>query len=532
MSAGRLWRRSALLFVPGAIVAVLWAWWSGWLPALRALTWQQGFLALGLPLLTIGSLVVRFFRWHYLLRQAGVVVPIRPSMAIYLASLVGIATPASLGELSRAVLMRRRFDVPFGRTAFTWFIERLLDVSALAVLALATGPSSWVTAALVGVLALVGAAWVASVRAAHASPHVAGVVRDLNAPGVVATSLVMSLVAWLPTCLLLPLAGASLGAVISPLDGLRIFSTSTLAAAASLVPAGVGVTGSVEILQLQALGLDGALAVQIVSLTRAGSVGVGLLVGTALLLRELGSRVGPAPADAGQHFDDIAEAYQAQWSPHVWSRLLERKVGLTSEAVGPPRRDLLGLDTGCGLGIQSTAMRARGYRVVGVDLSHNLLRHARRQGVPVACGSAACLPFPDATFDFAFVVGVLHHLPTAAIQEQALAEIARVLKPGGHLVVHETNAKNPLFRFYMGYVFPLLKEIDEGIELWVSLDRLASHPGFALERTSYYTFSPDFLPRALSGPVHAIEAALERSRFREYSVHYAAVLTRTPRAGA
>ena len=40
-------------------------------------------------------------------------------------------------------------------------------------------------------------------------------------------------------------------------------------------------------------------------------------------------------------------------------------------------------------------------------------------------------------------------------------EMARVLKPGGFLVVQETNTNNPLFRFYMGYVFPILSRIDD-----------------------------------------------------------------------
>ncbi len=526
MSYRRVWLTGLVLLLPGTLVALMWAWWSDWLPALRGFTWRQALIAMGLPALTAASLVIRFFRWHYLLRQAAVVVPIRPSLAIYVASLVGIATPANIGELSRASLMRRRFNVPLSRTVYPWIIERLLDAAALSLLALATGPSGWVSASIAVLLLLVAMGWFTASRSAPSWDIPAKVVAELNQPGVVATALAMSIAAWLPTCLLLPLAAESLGTTVSPLDGLRIFSTSTLAAAASLAPAGVGVAGSAGILQLQALGLTGATAVQIMSLTRLGSVGVALVAGVAMLLREISRTPDPVAENAGQHFDDIAEAYQAQWSPHVWTRLLDRKVTLTCNAIGPPREALRGLDTGCGLGIQSTALRGRGYSVVGLDLSHNLLRHARRQGVPVVCGSAVVMPFPDETFDFAVVVGVLHHLPSAELQHQAIAEICRVLKPGGALVVHETNDRNPLFRFYMGYLFPLLKEIDEGIELWVGLDRLRQQPGFVLERVDYYTFSPDFLPAALSKPVLALEARLEQSRFKEYSVHYGAVLRR------
>ena len=69
-------------------------------------------LAAGLTLL---SVTVRFVRWRFLLRRADVRVPARADLSAYLASLAGRATPAYVGELVRAWLLRRRLCTRFGQ---------------------------------------------------------------------------------------------------------------------------------------------------------------------------------------------------------------------------------------------------------------------------------------------------------------------------------------------------------------------------------------------------------------------------------
>lgn len=97
------------------------------------------------------------------------------------------------------------------------------------------------------------------------------------------------------------------------------------------------------------------------------------------------------------------------------------------------------LDVGCGTGtlLMDVARRVgRAGRVVGIDPSHQQIIRARakaaRRNVPIEfqIGVIEHLTFPDQTFDVVFSTLMMHHLPPP-LKRQGLAEIARVLKPGG-----------------------------------------------------------------------------------------------------
>ncbi len=108
---------------------------------------------------------------------------------------------------------------------------------------------------------------------------------------------------------------------------------------------------------------------------------------------------------------------------------------LTALALGP---DAVVLDVGCGPGIELRAMVERARFTIGVDLSATMASAAAENapGSAVARADAQRLPFPDHTFDACAARAVLIHTPSPG---QAVAEMARCLKPGGRLVLSEPD---------------------------------------------------------------------------------------------
>jgi len=107
------------------------------------------------------------------------------------------------------------------------------------------------------------------------------------------------------------------------------------------------------------------------------------------------------------------------------------------------------LDVGCGTGtlaIEVVRRVGRAGRVAGVDPGTEQIARARskaaRRNLPIdfQIGVIEHLPFPDQTFDVVLSTLMMHHLPHS-LKRQGLAEIARVLKPGGRLVIADFKRK-------------------------------------------------------------------------------------------
>jgi SAM-dependent methyltransferase len=114
------------------------------------------------------------------------------------------------------------------------------------------------------------------------------------------------------------------------------------------------------------------------------------------------------------------------------------------------------LDAACGTGAVAQQLVVRGHDVVGVDISAGMLDRARRAvpGARFIAGDITDLPLPDADVDHVVCSLALAHLDDL---RPFFAEAARVMRPGGHLVLLDTRG-----HFTGSSRYPLVKEAPDG----------------------------------------------------------------------
>jgi malonyl-CoA O-methyltransferase len=139
--------------------------------------------------------------------------------------------------------------------------------------------------------------------------------------------------------------------------------------------------------------------------------------------------------DIVQHFNDAAadeENFPSTIDPRIYhvQLLLEYFGDLNGKRV---------LDVGCGKGRFARVLAERYPRasMVGFDLAEGMLRHVPG-GVSACAGSMTALPFPAGTFDCAYATESLEH---AVEIDVAIAEMCRVVRPGGRIVIIDKNVE-------------------------------------------------------------------------------------------
>ena len=114
-----------------------------------------------------------------------------------------------------------------------------------------------------------------------------------------------------------------------------------------------------------------------------------------------------------------------------------RETALAALAETGPRRVL---EVGCGRGELAERIAGElGAEVVGLDQSERMVALTRSRGVEALVGDVQELPFPDASFHAAVAAWMLYHVPDL---DRGLAELARVLRPGGRLVAVTNGERN------------------------------------------------------------------------------------------
>ena len=132
------------------------------------------------------------------------------------------------------------------------------------------------------------------------------------------------------------------------------------------------------------------------------------------------------------YYDEFAAGYEKR-RHHGYHALIDR---LEIAAALPYASGAHVLEAGCGTGLILKEIAPLAKTAVGLDLSPGMLQKAHARGLRVVHGSVTDLPFDDASFDLAYSFKVLAHVERI---ERAMAELARVVKPGGHVIAEFYN---------------------------------------------------------------------------------------------
>lgn len=137
--------------------------------------------------------------------------------------------------------------------------------------------------------------------------------------------------------------------------------------------------------------------------------------------------------DVQRYYDDFSRRYDTGRDKGYHALIDELEAGLVRGYLDETSSVL---EVGCGTGLILSRLEGARRRVIGVDLSRAMLRRARERSHHLAQADAISLPFEDESFDVVCSFKVLAHVPMIS---EALAELSRVVKRGGFLIVEFYN---------------------------------------------------------------------------------------------
>jgi demethylmenaquinone methyltransferase/2-methoxy-6-polyprenyl-1,4-benzoquinol methylase len=162
------------------------------------------------------------------------------------------------------------------------------------------------------------------------------------------------------------------------------------------------------------------------------------------------------PAEVASMFDGVARRYDltnavlSGGQDYYWRKQTRRALALR-----PGERVL---DLAAGTGVSTQEFARSGAYCVAADFSQGMLRAGRHRPVPMVAGDAMALPFADAVFDAVTCSYGLRNMPDT---DGALAEMLRVAKPGGRLVICEFSRPvfGPFRTVYLEYLMKALPRV-------------------------------------------------------------------------
>jgi SAM-dependent methyltransferase len=229
------------------------------------------------------------------------------------------------------------------------------------------------------------------------------------------------------------------------------------------------------------------------------------------------------------HFDSIATVYDESLPAHVVEHYLDKRSAFIRTHCPAGK----GLDVGCGTGTLAARLAAAGYEMTGVDPSEGMLNvmRSRHPVIEAARGDGTCLPFGDDQFDFVYCVAVMHHIAEPDAVRQTLAEMVRVTRPGGRILIWDHNPRNP----YWGRLMARVPQ-DTGEERLIPLMEIVAGldaAGARIVECTQRGFVPDFIPPRAIRAAAALERGSERVPvLRSFAAHNVVLAAKQPRAEA
>ena len=215
-------------------------------------------------------------------------------------------------------------------------------------------------------------------------------------------------------------------------------------------------------------------------------------------------------------FDAIADIYDGVFPRHVQEHYLQRRTRYIRQHAPAASA----IDVGAGTGILAERLAETGMEVVALDPFPGMLEQLRRRrpGMPTVVAHGEAIPFPNDRFDLAYSVAVMHHIADPDTVRRTLAEMVRVTRPGGRIVVWDHNPRNPYWPYLMRRV-----PQDVGSERLASMEELVAgltDAGATIVRAERLGLMPEFVPRALLPLAALLERGIEATPgLRSYCAH-------------
>ena len=281
---------AALLYLGVVLFADREAVWAAW--------WRiSGSVLAAIFALSLLNYLLRFWRWQRYIAAFGHVLPWRRHLLYYLAGFTLTVTPGKAGEAVRSLYLHQ-YGVSYAQSLAALFVERLLDVlamSLLALLILLPRPDyawlvilAWVLTAPLGWL--MTRAWLPDKLCVLGQGHRYGHQFDrlarlldsaatLLRPGYLLFGISLGVLSWGLEGLSLYLIADNLGVGISLATGVGVYAIAVLAGALSFLPGGLGGTEAVMGVLLIAFGADSATAVAMTLLCRIATLWFAVALG-------------------------------------------------------------------------------------------------------------------------------------------------------------------------------------------------------------------------------------------------------------